>query len=59
MLKFCKKDFEFNYRQSAYLRTNEYLRLEARCIRLDGRGKVTRKEAAVGLGKQQNEEPCV
>ncbi len=41
------------------MRANEYLRLEARCIRLDGRGKVNRKEPGVGLQKGQNEEPCV
>lgn len=59
MLKFSKKDFEFTYRQSAYLRTNEYLRLEARCIRLDGRGQFKLKQPGVGLNKDQDEEPCV
>lgn len=53
MLKFCKKDFSLDKELHQVIKTNEFVTLEMRCVRLDGRGKIERTEVGFGVGKSE------
>lgn len=59
MLKFCKKDFSLEKELMLHIKTNELISIEFRCVRLDGRGPVSRPEPGFAVGKSEYQEACV
>ena len=60
LLKFCKKDFTLDsetLKRRILERRNKSISIEVRCIRLDGRGFVEKKEAGIKLGRDPFEDP--